>query len=466
MTALDFFLYDNRTVSPRWGRDWGLKAATGVLADRADLKTAFDRYCGEMLGEQGQLSGFGEAMGGVRSPGGGYLLCVTLESSDFFGRPSWAVFGLWCPDSETLEQALSVGDPIGSACALLGSETPPRAVEIRPATIEVVPSRRRRVSAEPTFLRFDPRSTVREVISILLGAAQGRTTLPNVLGITATSRLAAVGRAGFDFVYCHPMDDRTERSLARVLSPQEPEVEEPWSPVEPTVLPAPRRLNASPSTAPEPRSFTLPPWFVWILIGIVGAVVILFLVVDGLRHYGSANSEEAPSPVEPILGGTSASETLVPEERSAEAVLGEVGERLEECKELVPEALRQSPGFVAAETLEVLPKYQESRDRVRRAYSALIDVRGRMVKRQQGNYIAYYYDEAGKDAPPAMRLQKITEILREAPLGGEDCEILKGAFGFEFEGESVVHQWCDSLESLEKTAKACLAATPPGNQTP
>ena len=61
--SLDFFLYDNRTWSPRWGRDWGLKAATGGLADRADLKSDFDRYCGAMPGGQGQLRGFGAAIG-------------------------------------------------------------------------------------------------------------------------------------------------------------------------------------------------------------------------------------------------------------------------------------------------------------------------------------------------------------------------------------------------------------------
>lgn len=460
MTALDFFLYDNRTSSPRWGRDWGLKAATGALADRADLKAVFDLYCGAMPSEQGQLRGFGEAIGGVRSRSrGGYLLCVTLETADSFGRPSWAVYGLWCPDSTTLEHVLSTGDPIGSARALLGVETPPSTIEIRPATMALGPRRRRRVSTDPAFYRFDPRSTVREVIALLLGAVQGgRTALPNVLGITATSRLAAVARAGFDVVYCHPMDDRSERALARVLSPQEPEEEEPWIlPVEPTMPPVvqhPAPRASKQTTNPEPRSS---PWLSWLSIGIaVAAVLLLFLLVADVRRGVPPASRESSQPVEEEVsasGDTSVPEISVPEERSAEAVLDEVRERLEECKDLAPEDLLQSPSFKVAETVEVLPKYQARRDRVQQAYAALIEIRGRIVKRQEKGYVAYYYDETGKDVASATKLQKIAEILGEAPLGSEDCKVLKEAFGFEFEnGNSVIRRWCDTLGRLEKTA--------------
>src|SRR6185312_4276853 len=399
MIALDFLLYDNRTLSPRWGRDWGLKSATGALANRADLKAAFDLYCGAMPGEQGQFRGFGEAIGGVRSPSrDGYLLCVTLESSDSFGRPSWAVFGLWCPNSVTLEQVLAAGDPIGSTRALLGSETPPSTIEIRPATIAVSPRRRRRVSSEPAFHRFDPKSTVREVISLLLGAVQDRTALPNVLGITATSRLAAVARAGFNVAYCHPMDDRTERALARVLSPQEPEVEESWPPpVEPMMPSVVRQLRRpepwppTQPTRPETRWSIFPLWLVWLSLGIVAAAVI-FLLAGDIRRYAPATSRKSPRPVDeevPTSGDTSVPETSIPEKRSPVPVLDEIRDRLDECKTLNPEGLRQSPGFVAAETLAVLPKYKDRCDRVRQAYTALIEIRDRMVKRQGGKYVAY-----------------------------------------------------------------------------
>jgi hypothetical protein len=396
MTALDFFLYDNRTLSPRWGRDWGLKAATGALAERADLKAAFDRYCGAMPGEQGQLHGFGEALGGVRSPGrNGYLLCVTLESSDSFGRPSWAVFGLWCPDSATLEQVLAAGDPIGSARALLGSETPLGAIQIRPARSAVGPRRRRRASAETTFYRFDPRSTVRDVTALLLGTAERRTALPNVLGITATSRFAAVAQPGFDVVYCHPLEERAERALARVLSPRELEVEEPapppTAPTIRTILPS----APGPPKPSRPRPSTFSQWLLWLAAGTLG-VGGVFLLAGNLWRDPLAGSELSPPGEEEVSASEAAPVPKIPaaENRSPEAVLSEVRERLEEWKKLAPEDLRQSPGFWAAENLPVLPEHQECRNQVQQAYSALIEIRDRMVKRR-GNYVAYYYDEAG-----------------------------------------------------------------------
>jgi hypothetical protein len=461
MMALDFFLYDNRTWSPRLGRDWGLKAATGVLADRADLKAAFDRYCGAMPSDQGQLYGFGEAIGGLRSQTReGYLLCVTLESSDSFGRPSWAVFGLWCSDSSTLEQTLSDGDPVGSARALLGVETPPKAIEIRPATIEVGQRRRRRASTEPSFYRFDPNSTVREVTSLLLGMAQDRAKLANVLGITATSRLTAVAQMGFNVVYCHPMEDRTERALARVLSPQEPELNEAELP--PGESPVPqvdrqieiRSWTRPPSRPPEPRSSILILGLFGLSIGVLAAVIIS-LLVDNIRRDPSAHSQKSSPRVEQEVsasGDTAAPEPSAPEKRSAEAVLDKVKARLEECKQLVPGDLRGSPGFNIAETRGVLPGYEDRRQAVRDAYSGLIEIRGRIVGGPH-NYVAYYFDEAGKGLASATRLQKITEIFGSTSLGRGECEIIKNAFGFELENrDSVVRQWCDTLGRLEETA--------------
>lgn len=455
MIALDFFLYDNRTLSSRWGRDWGIKAATGALAGRADLRSAFDRYCGALPDDQGRLSGFGEAIGGVRS-GDGYLLCVTLEGSDSFGRPSWAVFGLWCPNPATLEQVLSAGDPIGSARALLGGETPPSAIEIRPAKVAVRPRRRRRASADPAFWRFETRSTPGKVISLLLGAVQLRDALPNVLGITATSRLSALAGAGFNVVYCHPMDDRADRALARVLNPQEADMEEPGIPPE-------RRPGPASSQDEAPRSSRSSlEWLLWLSIVIVGAGVI-FLFMGEIGYETPAAPREAAPQVAgevPDAEDPSVPEVSFPEERTAEAVLKEMKNRVEECLELDPEALRRSPGYVAVTEIPVLPEYRAEREQVRQAYAALIEIHGRMVKRQKGNFVAYYYDDNGGKVTvtPEMKVQKIKEILGEAPLGGQECKILKNSLGFEFENEgSVVRRWCDVLGRLEKSAVRILS---------
>ena len=195
MIGVDYFLYDNRTLAP-WGRDWGIKAATGALAHSGDLKSDFNRYCGIMPSEHGRLSGFGEAIGGIRSRvGKGYLLCVTVESSDLSGRPSWAVFGLWCPDASTLEEALT-GDPIAAARSVLGAATPPSVIHLQPAATTIRSSYRKK-AAGTLFRRFERGASAREVIALLLGATRSGTKLPNILGITATARLSALSEAGF-----------------------------------------------------------------------------------------------------------------------------------------------------------------------------------------------------------------------------------------------------------------------------
>src|SRR4028118_2283711 len=216
MTAVDYFLYDNQTWSAQTGRDWGIKAATGALATRIDLKNDFLRYCSAMPAEQGKLVSFRDAVGGIRSrTGKGYLLCVTLERSDPFGRPSWAVYGLWCPDHATLEQVL-LANPVGAVKGMLGLPNPPGAVHVQNGTAAVRPLRR--TSARTTFHRFEPSASGREVTAILLGSLRGKTALPNILGITSTSRLSSLGHAGFDRIYCHPLDEQTGRALARHLS--------------------------------------------------------------------------------------------------------------------------------------------------------------------------------------------------------------------------------------------------------
>ncbi len=466
MTALDFFLYDNWTWSPRWGRDWGVKAATGALAERADLLAAFDSYCGATPSEQGQLSGFGQALGGVRSPAErGYLLCVTLESTDSYGRPSWAIFGLWCPDRETLEAVLSAGDPVASARALLDRERLPGVVEIQPARAMLHPLRRKPATVPPAFRRFDPKSSVREVTAILLGALRARIPLPSVLGVTATSRFAAVAREGFDLVYCHPLDERAEQALARL--PSSPEAEDPEE--QPRELPAERMTPEAPASArpwrgrsayAPGRTFAISSWILLLAVAILGGLVSL-VVIDLWRHA----TDKTLMHVEEDAGELAVFEDVpIPETASEEAVLAEVKERLEEFRELAPQDLQGSPGYRVAESVPVIPKHEERRQRVRDAYSGLLGIRDRMVK-PPGNYVAYFFEEEGARTPSSTRFQKIAEILAEAPLGGEQCAVLEEAFGFEFETPgSALRRWCDAAIKLEETARRLPLA--PGTRGP
>lgn len=454
MIALDYFLYDNRTWSQRWGRDWGLKAATGALLGRNDLKGLFDRYCGLLPSAQGQLRDFGEAIGGVRPPDRkGYLVCGTLECLDSFGRPSWAVIGLWCPDPATLS-ALLRGDPMHAMRSLLGGETLPDAVAV-PLAREAASKRLRRTSTEPSFHRFQGETTVREVIALLLGAAQRNAVVPNVLGITATSRFTAVQQAGFEVTYCHPMTEQAERALQRVASSRSVVEEE---------LPPPARAEVTDSSPSEPEIERFPVageepgWSP--LSFLLSGVAVALLLVAGFLIWGDDVPEvaQAVDDQAPQVEAESRSEEVVPAASSDLAVLKKVESHLGEIKELEGEDLLGSTAFQAAATLEVLPEHEEERRRVRQAFENLLEIQDRVVGRQG---VAYYYDEEGKDQSLAVRAQKITSILREAPLGQEDCTVLKRAFGFEFEdSHSIVSRWCAALERLDETAARLPPAAP------
>jgi hypothetical protein len=284
-----------------------------------------------------------------------------------------------------------------------------------------------------------------------------------VLGITAASRLAAVAREGFDVVYCHPLDDRAERALARVQSPQVLEVEgekpapAPAGPTAPVADGRSRRRRRAAGGLP----IGLVAGILSISLAVVVTAAGWLLMRDFLPGATPGRGTWQPSfDDEALAPGGSSLPAEGFERHSAEAALAEVRERLEECRALVPEALRRTPGFLIAETVEVLPRHGDRRARVRAAYARLIEVRDRMVKRE-GNYVAYYFDEGGKDTAPAVRLQKIAAILGEAPLGGDDCDVLEEAFGFEFErSDSVAGRWCDSLRRLEVTAAHSLSIPP------
>lgn len=235
MITVDYLLYDNRSWSPSIGRDWGVKVATGALAGDTNLRTSFIRYCTSLASDHGTLRGFGEAIGGIRSgSGGGYLLCVTLETPDPFRRPSWATYGLWCPDVSTLENVL-LGDPIAAAKGALRADSPPHAIVVR-RTATAFLSRSERSGADtPGLQRFDKGSTVAEVSSTVLHAIRERVIAPNILGITASSRLHALAQ-NFDRVYCHPLDERAERNFERLRALSAQRGAKASSPARPTSL--------------------------------------------------------------------------------------------------------------------------------------------------------------------------------------------------------------------------------------
>lgn len=454
MISLSYFLYDNRTWSPRWGRDWGLKAATGLLAKRADLRTDFDRYCGALPGEQGQLAGFGAAVGGLRPRmGPGYLLCVTVGSSDSFGRPSWAVFGLWCPDLPTLDTALS-GDPISAARALLGTEPLPAAFAIQSAGTPIQP--RRSSVTQPSFHRFQPGHSADEVISILLGSVRNRSRLPNVLGVTASSRLSAIAGRGFEIVYCHPMDDNGERALTRALSSGTRGGDESKVP------PQPGSQHSRGAQSRLIREIRIPGLVVWSagVSAAIAAVVLGHALVEGLRAKNPSHEPVFATQSVPATTTSDGKAALEPKVRSREELLADVKARFEELKNLEPDVLRQSTSFIKATKLTVKREHLADQKKALDAFAALIEARNQLLKRDPDGYLAFYFDEEGsnRELDVARKLEKIAVILEKHHLGAEQCKTIRDDFGFEFDDDdSVVRQWCTTLAKLDETKRELRA---------
>jgi hypothetical protein len=293
-----------------------------------------------------------------------------------------------------------------------------------------------------------------EATSILLGAIRTQTTLPNIIGITATSRLSALAQAGYDRVYSLPMDDGTERALVRHLSAPDVVEDEAW----PAVVEA-RPPVAVRSTQPRLVSGDRFFWFSVAAIAILAAVLATFVFSNRsdvpLTDATEVTASDSP-PSDPDTN-RSGPEMM----RQPEASLHDIERSLEEFRRLDPEALRQSRGFRITNDVAVVKAHDQDRMHVQQAYLKLFEVRERLFKRG-GTYVAYYFDElnTGPDSTPySERLEKITTILREKPLSDAACGTLRDAFGFEFENEdSEVRRWCEAGAHLESTLRSVRPA--------
>lgn len=410
MVSLDYLLYDNRTWAVRIGRDWGIKAATGVLGSRPDLLTMFDRYCGSLPSDLGCLNGFGHALGGIRSADG-YLLCVTIETPDPFGRPSWAVYGLWCPDAEVLRTALT-GDPLRAVRAALSADTPPPALELRPFSPGLLPSARC-TTRKTTFRRFDRTASISEVTSLLLGAVERGNDPPDVLGITGSNKLPALGER-FNVIYCHPLDERTERTFEQLRN------DEPFAPL--------------PQDGPSPmpgasKSDGTVEWTITALVA--AAIVAACAFISTPTPWHRPNDADR---ARPLASTFDRQVSLNTRPIAVEMVLLDLEAGMAEILALNPDELRS--------TLKETDSQQ-----LRDACAALIEDRERIVGRPKDNDdVADYYQIARiRTSDPVTRLANIRAIVAERPMGGPVCADAGMT-------NPMIRRWCDSLKRFERAA--------------
>jgi len=150
-------------------------------------------------------------------------------------------------------------------------------------------------------------------------------------------------------------------------------------------------------------------------------------------------------------------------------LLDALRKHVDEFRALDPEALRCSDSFAVARAIPVTSANAANGKRVADAFSSLIETRELLIKPSGApksgpvrGYVAYYFDEDGKNAKEPIKLDRIARILKDHPPDLGDCRVLEEAFAFEFDHRgSAVERWCTSVAGLEKTYQRLLRTTRP-----
>jgi len=482
----DYFLYDNRSWAPGPGTDWGLKAATGVLAGEKIWQRAFVNYC-ELIGSQGPLRNFTAALGGVRIPDSqlsSYLLCITLEQSDFRGRPSWAVVGFYFLNATDLSSALQTSDVIGAARIVCDADPKPMEALFPPDHSKVLqppPFLDRALThrGRPLLMRFQAES-VSQVESLLFCCHDRGLQLPAILGIVSVKNLNTDRLLTFDLVLCHPVDARGEEVLKIRLAEQadwlakSEDVEKRAG----LTKPGPAAQQPGSRSAGQPRVHTVPQpqtsfsdlAVMLLLVAAVLFVALLFVDPVAEKHEPIEGERDIPQEQEtasPALAPSDKNTLVLDEHQQTSRRPGpdepgklessEISDEfyafeiiIDEFEELDRSALISSRPFHLAKNLRVRREYQGKLMAVREALEHLQETQ-ELVAGNVGTTLSFYTRDRGRNLPPEQRVKHMRDVLNNEWKNKEpDCAILREAFGFEFEKEeSELSKWCSLVAGLK-----------------
>lgn len=439
---LDYFLYDNRT--PGEVRDWGVKLATGALAKDSQARRLFVDYCSRSFNTSlGALRPFGAALGGLPRPGGGYLLCITLETRDPYGRAACGFVGIYCPGRPQLRSLLTEADPVATAQTVYETDTPPDRLTPRGRALigPGDPHTEPQLSSFRPGSRlalFDRKSSPRDAAAILWNALERGAPLPSILGIAAwTSR--------------HALETTPDQVTFYQQLPRDLELLHDES-----VTGRDEDLGRATPEGPPPRSREKRLPSAWWVAGALALIVLFGALLWLDRGPGTRGEKPADEP-EPAGALDLSAETdtverpqdekLVP--ASSGRLLARVEPLIVELQRLKPEALRSSAVAKILATVDVLPDHEQHRTAMMEFLeSGLPKFRTAMVERN----LAFYFNPGqGTEIPESRRAELVLGKLGELRPPAEGCQQLRNAFAALMnEPEEPPAIWCRIVEGLAK----------------
>ena len=433
----DYLLYDNRTRGAS-GRDWGLKVATGALADNRRVRGLFVDYCRRSFDTRvSGLRDFDTALGGFPVSSGAYLLCVTLETRDWHGRPACGFVGILCPGRERLRSLLADADPLATARAVYESETPPADLEPRGRPFHhpeegPTSARMARDDAGSSFARFERGQSPRTAAAILWRRARPKGELPSILGIatwTSRARRDSADRISF---YQNLPAELAARETVDLLADEVKPTSPAWRR---------RRLRALPI-----RDALLA----------LALLAVLALGIASLTGFPEHSRPQTPDPPLRVAEPTPVSEAAVPPAPLPVSGDEDFLERIElvvaRIGELSVADLHSSPIYGILVDVDVRPEHGADRA----AMVSLLDDKLPALQRSvldTANLDYYFAGGRGSRLDPATRVSKVREHLDKLDLGAVpgNCRSLRQAFGLMMsDPASSPAAWCEVVEELAR----------------
>ena len=463
LEPIDYFLYDNTTSSDQ-GRDWGIKAATGMLSGHKELRNKFLDYCRMTFGTSpSELSGFSSALGGffLQDPGSyRYVLCVTIETKDHKDRNSLAIVGLLFTGKDSLDLFLEHCDPLLTARGIFTKKTPPEKLEPVRKSYQEIPGSNalfnewQKMGPNAIRLeRFDKKQSTGFTIDLLINCIRDKKNdkrLPAILGISSRLKKEELSGSNYDIVFCHDGDQKQGLTLPITIRKE---------------LKITRYGTGGESTESKSREKSkrkkpsLLKFFLWLLI-----IFFIFLFIYRIATFNihdkskDAGKEALSTQTSPI---DSSDEQSSQEETAPGSELYRGGDFLRHVQYLLdrleamnPAELEETFAYRVVQEVEVLDRFEMKRTELREILeNTLPGLRESLLNL---NLLYYFEEKTRKELSEEKRAEiirnKIEELNREQNAYNQlenAYRKLEEAFGIEFRsGNGTFSRWFELLREF------------------